>query len=703
MAKMLQEAHAKIDHSKISYHLNSLRAEGMKLQVNQTAGTNEQYNARGQYANELLRAGKTHEAIMEIERLAADLENIGAQPRVIRHVKRLLAQAYIRLGEQENCIGKNNAESCILPIKGEGVYNLRKGSETAISICNSILEFEPEDMETVWLLNLAYMTLGEYPSGVPAKFRIPEKHFRSNGKATPFDNITNQLNLGTVALAGGACVEDFNNDGLLDIMASSWGIEDPIQLFYNNGDGTFKNVSDQTKLEGITGGLNMMHTDYNNDGWMDVLVLRGAWFHVEGKIPNSLLRNNGDGTFTDVTIEAGLLSKWPTQAATWQDFNNDGWIDLFIGNETSRYIDCPYELYINENGKFSNQTAAANVNPHKGVVKGVCSGDINNDGWSDIYISIVGQPNVLLQNNGVSDGGVIPTFKEITQSAGVGEPLASFPTWMFDFNNDGYLDIFAACFNVTAAKIAQELTTYYFKNDYNPSPVHIYQNKGNGTFEQVAQKMGVVEPAYVMGSNFGDIDNDGSLDFYLGTGAPSLTAIVPNKMYRNNKGHTFEDVTSVSRLGHIQKGHGVSFGDLDNDGDQDIFHVIGGAYEGDVFSDALFENTSDQSNNWITIKLVGANSNRAAIGARIKLICSTESGKKSVFHRVVSTGGSFGASSLQQEIGIGKATRIESITIKWPNKDQITDVYSGIEPNRFIEIEEGAPNVNYLDRKKFDF
>ena len=102
--------------------------------------------------------------------------------------------------------------------------------------------------------------------------------------------------------------------------------------------------------------------------------------------------------------------------------------------------------------------------------------------------------------------------------------------------------------------------------------------------------MRLAEPIFAMGSNFGDLDNDGFLDFYIGTGAPSFTALVPNKMYRNNNAKTFQDVTTSGRFGHIQKGHAVSFGDFDNDGDQDIFHVLGGAYEGDVFTDAFFEN-----------------------------------------------------------------------------------------------------------------
>src|SRR5690606_18429833 len=136
----------------------------------------------------------------------------------------------------------------------------------------------------------------------------------------------------------------------------------------------------------------------------------------------------------------------------------------------------------------------------------------------------------------------------------------------------------------------------------------IYHNNGDGTFSEVSKKMGLSEPMLAMGSNFGDLDNDGFPDFYIGTGAPSFTSIVPNKMYRNNQGKSFQDVTTSGRFGHIQKGHAVSFGDFDNDGDQDIFHVLGGAFEGDVYGDAFFENPVGNKKNWVTLILEGTES-----------------------------------------------------------------------------------------------
>src|SRR5262249_53339789 len=135
--------------------------------------------------------------------------------------------------------------------------------------------------------------------------------------------------------AGGVVMDDFDGDGNLDLLMSSMGVQDPIQFFHNNGDGTFTERTGASGLTGEIGGLNIVSADCNNDGPLDFLLLRGVWMGVAGHYPNSLLRNNGNGTFDDVTEEAGLLSFHPTQTATWFDYNGDGWLDLFIGNETT--------------------------------------------------------------------------------------------------------------------------------------------------------------------------------------------------------------------------------------------------------------------------------------------------------------------------------------------------------------------------------
>ena len=174
-----------------------------------------------------------------------------------------------------------------------------------------------------------------------------------------------------------------------------------------------------------------------------------------------------------------------------------------------------------------------------------------------------------------------------------------------------------------------------------------------------------------MGANFGDLDNDGWLDFYLGTGDPSLSTLIPNRMFRNADGKFFQDVTTSGGFGHIQKGHGISFADFDNDGDQDIYEVMGGAYAGDNYRNVLFLNPG-HGNHWITLKLEGIRSNRAAMGARIRVTVQTAQGERSIY-KTVSTGGSFGASPLRQEIGLGQAKAIRSVEIFWPTHRENTN------------------------------
>ncbi len=702
MAKLLKEIHNKIDPMKVGYHLNSSRAWHYKTQMENAKSDQELITAKGSYAYELLQSGKTHEAIVEMEQVLELYKKYNVAPEHTYSLRYLMGLGYIRLGEQENCIGRNNEESCILPIQGKGVYELKAGPETAISIFENMLKEKPEDGQVIWLLNIAYMTIGKYPNGVPAQWRIPPTEFTSDYKLPPFKNIANNTVVGTSGLAGGSCVEDFNNDGLLDIVASSWAVYDQIRVFYNLGNGDFEEKTNESGLLGITGGLNMLHADYNNDGFADILVLRGAWYFEQGAIPNSLLKNNGDGTFSDVTIESGLFSKKPTQTATWADFNRDGWLDLFIGNESTGRFLTSCDLYINNKGKFENKTIEAGLSELKVMTKGVCSGDVDNDGWPDIYMSNLTSENLLLKNNGTTtDGGMI-TFSDHPAIHEVALPLQSFPTWMWDYNNDGHLDILAAPFCTGTQKSASLLVSDARGNSLEEAQIHVYQNNGDGSFTEKGKEMGLTEPVFAMGSNFGDIDNDGLLDFYIGSGEPDLASLVPNKMYRNNKGKSFQDVTYSSRLGHVQKGHGVSFGDFDNDGDQDIFHVLGGAYEGDVFIDALFENPGGK-NNWVTLILEGTQSNKSAIGARIKVVGTTKNGSEKVFHHMVSTGGSFGSSSLQQEMGIGNATAIKMIEVRWPNRDQTVETFENVEINRFVKIVEGVGQVEYEDRKQFSF
>ena len=205
--------------------------------------------------------------------------------------KRHLAISYLRLGEQENCISQHTSESCLLPIKGAGIHQIRRGSEGAIKLYTEILETDPRDISSRWLLNIAYMTLGQYPEQVPQKWLVPPEVFESEYDIKRFYDVAPRLGIAVHGLSGGCVMDDFDGDGYLDLMASSWGDRDQLRFFRNNGDGSFTDRTMAAGLKGIAGGLNLCHADYNNDGHADVLVLRGAWRQWDGLIPNSLLRN----------------------------------------------------------------------------------------------------------------------------------------------------------------------------------------------------------------------------------------------------------------------------------------------------------------------------------------------------------------------------------------------------------------------------
>ncbi len=214
----------------------------------------------------------------------------------------------------------------------------------------------------------------------------------------------------------------------------------------------------------------------------------------------------------------------------------------------------------------------------------------------------------------------------------------------------------------------------------------LYRGDGRGGFEDVAARCNLTQFLLPMGANFGDLDNDGWLDIYLGTGYPDYESLTPNVMYRNDGGTSFVDVTFAGGFGHLQKGHSVAFADLDHDGDQDVFEQMGGIFPGDRYGDVLYDNPGF-GNHWITIRLVGVRSNRSAIGARIRVTIA-ENGRSRSIYKHVNSGGSFGANPLRQTIGLGQATRIEALEVYWPTTDR-TQTFDDVPMDGLIRIVEG--------------
>ena len=504
----------------------------------------------GRLADELVWAGDTREALALYARMETVLDSVGSAWEDAEAMKaRLdasLAIAWLRLGEQENCVANPTAAACVVPISEEGWHELEEGSRNAITYLERMLDRTPDELNARWLLNLAHMTLGEYPAGVPDEFVIPPEAFASEADIGRFWDIGAHLGVDVRELSGGALAEDFDGDGRLDLMTSSWHLQDQVRLFRNVGDGTFEDVTEAAALTGITGGLNLQQADYDNDGFVDVLILRGAWMGEQGLWPNTLLRNNGDGTFTDVTAAAGLGSRRPTQTGVWADLDLDGWLDLYIGNETRGEADHPAELYLNNgDGTFREVASEAGV-AAVGMVKGVDAGDVDNDGRPDLYVSRLGQPNLLFRNEGVGEGGV-PRFVDVSDRAGVREPLQSFPTWFWDFDNDGWLDLFVMGYQAAPGAITAELL-----GDEVPATLpRLYRNDGDGTFSDVTEELRLDRFLYAMGSNFGDFDNDGWLDLLVGTGDPDFAALMPNRAFRNDGGAGFQEITVSGGFGNV--------------------------------------------------------------------------------------------------------------------------------------------------------
>lgn len=586
-----------------------------------------------------------------------------------------LAVGYLRIAETENCVNCRTGESCILPIRAGGVHTDPTGSQKAIEYLAVLLDRNPNHLTARWLLNIAYMTVGGYPMDVPPRFLIQPEAFDSDEPFPRFTNIAAGLGLDTLSLSGGVIVDDFDNDRLLDLVVSSWSTADQMRYFRNVGDGTYQERTDEAGFKGLFGGLNLVQADYDNDGDVDILVLRGAWLAERGQIPNSLLRNDGHAVFQDVTFEVGLGEEhYPTQTAAWADYDNDGDLDLYVGNEGY-----PSQLFENDAGSFTDVADRAGVENDR-YAKGVGWGDCNNDRFPDLYVSNSGGDNRLYLNLGNG------TFVDAAPRVGVTGPHVSFAVWFWDFNNDGALDLFVPSYPTGVELVAAD----YLQLPHTAESDHLYQGNGTGIFREVAAEMNLNRVTQPMGANFGDLDNDGFPDFYLGTGYTSYEGLMPNLMFHNRSGTGFSDVTAAGGFGHLQKGHGVAFADLDNDGDQDVFAELGGAYDGDVFTNALFENPGF-GNHWIKIKLIGQQSNRSAIGARVKIEIREEGTTRSIY-QWVSSGGSFGANPLRLEIGLGKATNVELLEVFWPTTSQVQQ-FRDVAVNQFVEITEGQDQI----------
>jgi hypothetical protein len=705
LAFLYAQAVAQSEHYEF---MNQERASALQASIAFNGGGQPALRDQYDLARQRLLAGQTQQAIADLERLRRAV-GMPIGDTANKAFFDLLGIAYLRLGEQENCNLMPISSQCIL---GQLHHTQEEGARKAIGLYEQLLGAFPDDRGSQWLLNIAYMAVGRYPDSVPKRFLIPNLTLKRDKSFPLFWNIAPNVGASITSLAGGLCVEDFNRDGLLDIFMTEWGLNDPVHYLVADGHGGYVDKTEQAGLKGIVGGPNCTHADYDNDGYEDIFITRGGWLGDGGKFPPSLLHNKGDGTFEDVTFAAGLGSMHPRETAAWADFNNDGYLDLFVGDESGvgmGWGSHRSELYLNNrDGTFTEVSHKVGIDIDA-FVKGVAWADVNNDGLPDLYVSILGGPNRLYMNRG---GKSIDTwrFEEVGAKAGVQMPLMSFPVWFFDYDNDGWEDLMVLTYDNTAP-IHEAVAREYLGLPPAPRAAgampheysHLYRNKHDGTFEDVTKAVGLADKEiYAMGSNFGDLDNDGWLDFYVGTGNVDLRAIIPNRMFRNVNGKRFEEVTVEGGFGHLQKGHGTVFADLDRDGDEDIFMILGGAYTGDVSPSVLFENPGWPGRNWVTLELQGTIANRSAIGARVKVVAAEANGTTRTIWRTVGTGGSFGAGPLQLHVGLGTAVSLPMVEVTWPDSLRSKSSYTSLQVRQTYSLVQGQA-ARLLDRPPVPF
>ena len=500
-------------------------------------------------------------------------------------------------------------------------------------------------------------------------------------------------------MGSGGLFFDYDNDGHIDIyLVNSGTLSGPPQpyrppdhtnvLYRNQGDGTFVDATADAGLQQNQGyGMGCLAADYDNDGDADLYLTNF------GK--NQLYRNNGDGTFADVTSRAGVGDGNWSVSASFGDFDLDGYLDLYVANyldyqlETAHacflegvHIYCgPHEypgvrdtLYRNNgDGTFMDVTTRAGVhNTGKGL--GVLFTDYNNDGYPDIFVANDAVPDFLYRNN--RDG----TFTEVAITVGIaynseGRATASMGIASGDYDNDGVSDLFITNFSLEVNSL--------------------FQNNGDGFYTMTTFEAGLADSSFsqlCFGTQFLDADNNGTLDLFVANGhvwdnvsdiTPSLSYKQKSQIFKNSGSGQFKDVSETA--GPFFKrsivGRGVAIGDYNNDGAMDILVTRCGE------APVLLRNDS-QTHNWVKIRLVGTESNRDGIGAKVWVHTN-----ETTQFREATCGGSYASGSEPMlHFGIGIHETIQSIKVKWQNRHIQALDFSDSPVNQTIHITENPPN-----------
>lgn len=506
-----------------------------------------------------------------------------------------------------------------------------------------------------------------------------------------FNGATGEKHL-VETMGGGAAFFDYDNDGNLDIYfvngapLTESGIDrlPTNQLYRNDGDGTFINVTQQAGVGDTKYGIGCCVADYDNDGDRDLFVTNFG--------QNVLYRNSGNGTFTDVTSDTGIVGTPQFSAGcAFADYDNDGWLDLVVVNyvavdlETApdctqrgipaycrpeNFAPAPDILYRNNgDGTFTDVTQNAGLTA-LGRGLGAIWTDVDNDGWLDLYIANDREANFLYRNN--ADG----SFTELGELHGIarnehGDVESSMGIDAADYDNDGDFDVV--------------LTHYQAETNT------LYQNDGNGVFWDVTAQSRLSEPTLLplaWGTGFADFDNDGWLDLFFANGhlhdnIEELEEIgvykQQNQVFRNQGNGIYTDISNISGDGVLieKSSRGAIFGDYDNDGDTDIL-VINIADTPD-----LLRNDTPTTYRWLAIELIGKVSNRDGIGAKVML----QSGSTRLLREVKSGASYLSQNAHQLLIGLGTVDEVDQLIVQW--QSGIQDKIKSVRCNQRLTIREG--------------
>jgi hypothetical protein len=483
-----------------------------------------------------------------------------------------------------------------------------------------------------------------------------------------YEDIAGRVGLDKTSGGRGIAVFDYDGDGRLDVaIACAHG---GLSLYRNKGDGTFEDVSIESGVYQAVNGFGLAAGDYNNSGFPSLCVVRNGFYG--GMI--ELWRNNCDGTFTDVSGESGVSAWAPAFSCSWVDYDCDGKLDLFVCTNLGGLFDrkIPHKLYHNNgDGTFTEVAQQVGIDSPWGAI-GHSWGDYNNDGYPDLFVSnVIGRPQ-LFRNNGNG------TFTEVTKEAELDVPALAFNAQFCDIDNDGWLDIVQYTWAIHEDVIDSMQT--------GSAPPHghstrVFRNNRDGTFTVISPELGLTECWGSMSGNAADINNDGYLDIVLGNGGPLMDRNEPMVVLESD-GTRFRDVTFSAGLPYLGKGHGVNCADLFGDGRLSILIATGGAYPGDLMTASVFA-PKHRPGNYLAVLLQGTKSNRAAIGARLKLVAG---GREQ--HRVINGGSNFGCLPPQQHFGLGQLEAVESLEIWWPSG--VMEKFEGLPANTRVKIVEGT-------------